>query len=111
MPTAPAYSLRHLRRAAARAHAARVALAREDPSVFAGLVMRDEKTNKPIKQALVHEAWQELATKHDRLLIWSHPESGKTQQLSISRVLWELGRNPSLRVRSEERRVGKECRS
>ncbi len=98
MPAGPAYQLRDLRRRAARAHAARVALARQDPSVFAGLVMRDEQTNKPIKQAMVHEAWQELATKHDRLLIWSHPIAGKTMQLSVCRVLWELGRNPSLRV-------------
>ena len=32
------------------------------------------------------------------MLIWSHVEGGKTNQLAIGRVLWELGRDPNLRV-------------
>lgn len=78
--------------------AQRVALARLDPSAFVELVMRDEATGAPIVQAAVHEEWHALASKHDRLVIQAHVESGKSSQLTVARTLWELGRNPSLRV-------------
>ena len=83
---------------ARRAHDAFVALAREDVNAFIEFVIKDEKTGLPLKQAPMHEAWHELADKHDRLLIWSHTEAGKTSQIAIGRVLWMLGRNPALRV-------------
>jgi len=72
-------------------------LARTDVNVFCEFVLKDEKTGESVTQAPTHEAWHRLADEHDRLLIWSHIESGKTQQLSIGRTLWELGRDPSLR--------------
>lgn len=82
----------------ARARRALIArLAREDVNVFAEFVMRDELTNKPITQAGPHVAWHRLADQHARILLWSHVEAGKTQQLSILRTLWQLGRNPELR--------------
>jgi hypothetical protein len=74
-----------------------VRLAREDVNVFCELVLKDEKTGDPVVQAPTHYAWHALAEENDRLLIWAHIESGKTQQLSIGRTLWELGRDPSLR--------------
>lgn len=83
--------------AARQARAQRAALARLDPSEFCAFVLRDERTGKPIKQAPAHERIHELATKHDQLIIIAHIELGKTSQL-IGRVLWELGKNPSLRV-------------
>lgn len=72
-------------------------LARTDVNVFCEFVLRDEATHQPVQQSGPHHAWQKLADNHDRLLIWSHIESGKTQQLSIGRTLWEMGRDPSLR--------------
>lgn len=51
-----------------------------------------------MQQAPVHCAWQQMISEHKRLVIWSHVESGKTQQISIGRVIWELGRNQSLRT-------------
>lgn len=89
--TAVRRKLRHARQLRAR-------VARDDVNAFMQFVMRDEKTNVPIRQAPVHKAWQWEVSHHNRVLIWSHPESGKTQQLSIGRVLWELGRNTALRV-------------
>ena len=74
------------------------ALARLDPNAFVTYCMRDELNGRLLEQAPLHLVWHELADRHRRLLIWSHVESGKTFQLSISRVLWELGRNPSLRI-------------
>lgn len=73
-------------------------LARVDVNAFVEYVMRDESVGLPVVQAPIHEAWHELADMHDRLLIWSHIESGKTSQLSIARTLFELGKNPSLRI-------------
>lgn len=72
-------------------------LARDDVNVFCEFVLRDEKTGAPVVQGGPHSVWHKLADEHDRLLIWAHIESGKTQQLSVGRTLWELGRDPSLR--------------
>lgn len=76
-------------------HAAR---ARVDPAAFASYVLKDEETGKPVRAQGMHKEWHALANKFTRLLIWAHVEAGKTQELSIARVLWELGRNPNCRV-------------
>jgi hypothetical protein len=76
----------------------RVILARRDPVEFNALILKDQENGEPIDPMPVHEEWHRLMTEHPRVVIWSHPEAGKTQQLSIGRALWELGRNPSLRV-------------
>lgn len=82
----------------ARARRAMIArLARTDVNTFCEFVLRDEKTNLPVVQGGPHTQWHKLADENDRLLIWAHIESGKTQQLSIGRTLWELGRDQSLR--------------
>lgn len=73
-------------------------LAREDANTFCEFVLKNEKTGEPVTQARHHRAWHDLCDEHDRLLIWSHIESGKTQQLSVGRTLWELGRDPTLRT-------------
>jgi hypothetical protein len=87
-----------LREQAIASRPARIRLARVDPNTFIEFVLRHEKTGAPIIQAPIHEAWQDLANRYERLLIWAHVGAGKTSQLSIGRTLWELGRNPSLRV-------------
>jgi len=88
-----------LTRAAARSILMRhAALARTDPNLFVEYVMRDEETGKRVTQAPHHVAWQQLLSTSPRLVILAHNESGKSQQISIARVLWELGRDPTLRV-------------
>lgn len=72
--------------------------AKVDVDAFVTAVMRDERTGLPLEQAPVHTAWHDLASSHDRLLIWSAIEHGKTTQLSIARTLWLLGRDPTLRI-------------
>jgi hypothetical protein len=61
------------------------------------LVLRDEETNTPIHQAPYHSEWQKVMSEHKRVVLWSHVESGKTQQISVGRILWELGVDPTLR--------------
>jgi hypothetical protein len=85
-------------RAAKRARAIRASLARKDPNFFCQYVLRDERTSKAIAQAPMHETWHTLLSQHDRLNIWSHVEGGKTNQVAIGRTLYELGRDPSLKV-------------
>lgn len=75
-----------------------VEAAREDPAMFAGYVLKDEQSGGPISLAPVHREWHALVTAHPRLVLMSAVELGKSSQLSVGRVLWELGRNPSLRV-------------
>lgn len=73
-------------------------LARQSMTAFVAAVMTDEATGLPLRQANVHKAWHGLADQHDRLLIWSAIEHGKTTQLAVARTLWELGRDPTLRI-------------
>lgn len=72
--------------------------ARRDPAAFAAYVLKDEQTGRPVKMEAFQEEWHELISAHPRVLIWGGIESGKTQQISVARVIWELGRNPELRV-------------
>jgi hypothetical protein len=39
-----------------------------------------------------------LLAQNDRLVVWSHIESGKSSQLTIGHTLWTLGRDPNKRV-------------
>lgn len=82
----------------ARARRALIArLARTDVNTFCEFVLKDEGTGAPLLQSGPHTQWHKLADEHDRLLVWSHVEAGKSLQLSIGRTLWELGRDPNLR--------------
>ncbi len=80
--------------------AVKVELARVDPSHFCELVMRTPEGD-PWKQQPFHRQWQDLLPQVGpaRLLIGAPRESAKSSQLAVARVLWELGRNPNLRVK------------
>jgi hypothetical protein len=81
-----------------RARAARVKLARDDCAVFTRFVLKDESSGGKVAASPMHGEWHDLADARDRLVLMSHVESGKTQQLSVGRVLWTLGRDPNTRV-------------
>jgi hypothetical protein len=85
-----------VRLAAARREKVR-RLARTDVNVFCEFVGRDEKTGIPIVQAPIHQSWHRYAEEHERLVLWAHVEGGKSQQITVLRTLFELGRDPSLR--------------
>ncbi len=92
-------SLADLRMLAEEARQARIRLARKGHvQSFCELVMVDEETGGPIDMAPIHLAWHTLADEYDRLLIWAHVESGKTQQMAIARTLMDLGGNHNLRT-------------
>lgn len=76
----------------------RIQLAKRDPNTFCELVGVDEETGLGIEQAQLHELFQAIVSRHKFAVIWSHIESGKTSQVSILRVLFELGVNPNKRI-------------
>jgi len=80
-----------------RAHHINLAVARNDPSFFNQMVLRDE-AGRPVQQAPFHNQWHDILNDHDRVVLWASIESGKTTQISVGRVLYELGKNPNLRV-------------
>jgi len=83
---------------ARRARKARVSLARVDGAIFNELVLRDEETGNPVTNAPVHVEMHHEIDKARRLVLWSHIESGKTQAITVGRTLFELGKNPNLRI-------------
>lgn len=81
-----------------RQRRARAALAATDVNTFVPFILRDEETGNPIAQAPYHEDLQNMVDAYDRSVIWGHVELGKTQQVSVARPLFELGRNPDTRI-------------
>src|SRR6476661_3545968 len=97
------------REEAERARAAHLELCRNDVNAFIEYVMVDEETGKYLEQARIHVLMQramdeqtpgyQAAANDDeelkpeekggaRLVVMAHPESGKTNQLAVGRVLW-----------------------
>lgn len=86
----------NLGQAAQAARRAVARLARSDFNAFCNFVLRDEMTGASIRQGWIHEAWAQIRAQHERSVVISFPEAGKTQQIAAL-VLWELGNNPRLR--------------
>lgn len=82
---------------AAEAKAKYHELCRNDIDAFCEYVLKDVD-GKAIEQNAFHEQLQRDLTAHRQIVVISHPESGKTSQIAVGRVLFELGRNPNLRV-------------
>lgn len=72
--------------------------ARNDPAVFCQFVLRHEETGQPVRLAPMHVEWHDMLSANNRVVLWTHTEAGKTQQISVARVLWEIGRNPNIRI-------------
>lgn len=82
---------------ARRARQLRARVAREDINEFMEFVMKNEETHMSLVQSPLQESYQALFSEYDRVMLWTFPESGKTLNV-IGRILWELGRNPGLRI-------------
>lgn len=78
-------------------------LARTDVNAFIERIVTDNRTGGPVRQGEIHKSWQrhigrcqELERFCGILAPWGH---GKTEQVAIARSLFELGKNPNLRVK------------
>ncbi|HUW13626.1 MAG TPA: hypothetical protein VM537_28140, partial [Anaerolineae bacterium] len=82
------------------ADAAEAELARRDIDVFCEFAMRDAE-GQPWRQAQFHRDWQSLLPTAGpaRVLIGAPREFAKSSQMAVARSLWELGRNPELRIK------------
>lgn len=74
-----------------------IELARTNGAAFNAMVLKDEMLGTPVRLAPMHRKWHRLIEQHDFLNIISHVEAAKSQQLSVGRVLFELGKNPNTR--------------
>lgn len=81
-----------------RSLVARITAARKSVNAFCEMVLKDEESGKQVQQAPLHETWHDLADRNRRLVIWSHTEAGKTNQLVIARSLFALGKDPNTRI-------------
>ena len=70
---------------------------REDPDVFVEFCFTDPG-GRPLRQAAVHRDLQAFLTTHPRGLVELPRDHGKSTQV-CARLAWELGRDPSLRVK------------
>jgi hypothetical protein len=73
-------------------------LARTDINLFTELVIRDEQTNRPVKQGAIQRRFHKFADIAQRGILWSHIESSKTMTLGVVRPLHMLGNDPNLRI-------------
>lgn len=76
----------------------RVERAREHFPAFVEYAFWDERTGRPLQQQWFHDEWSAAMDTSDRLVVVAPRDHGKTTQV-VARVLWELGRNPNLRVK------------
>lgn len=72
--------------------------ARKDPNAFTEYVLRNETDGTRLKNAWFHREWNELLSENSHAVLIAPVEHAKSQTVSVSRVLWELGNNPSLRI-------------
>lgn len=70
---------------------------RVDVHAFLETVLRDEETDERVQQEPIHVRMQQEYDAHRHLVVMAHPESGKSQQLTIGRHLWNVGHNPRRR--------------
>jgi len=68
-----------------------IQMARLDPSFYCEYVFG--WTNQPS-----HDEWHTLCTDHDRLVIFAPVEHGKSSQISMGRLTWEIGKKPNIRA-------------
>lgn len=72
--------------------------ARTRADAFSEYAIPHELTEAPVENAPHHVAWHRFLDATPLGVLISPVEHGKTQQVAIARVLFELGKNPNLRV-------------
>lgn len=90
---------RELMRVVEEARRSCAVVAQNNPAAFNSFVLRDdEEPDKPFENAPMHETWHQMMSELPRLCLWAHAEAGKSIAITVGRTLWELGKNPNLRI-------------
>jgi phage terminase large subunit-like protein len=71
--------------------------ARDNPNRFVSLAFTDS-SGRPLRQSAVHRNLQSFLSDHHKALVELPRDHGKSTQV-CARVVWELGRDPSLRIK------------
>jgi len=68
-----------------------IQVARQDPATFGEYVFG-------WKAQPLHDEWQDLCNEYRRLVIFAPVEHGKSMQISVCRLSWEIGKNTNIRA-------------
>jgi predicted phage terminase large subunit-like protein len=71
--------------------------ARQRFDLFCSYCFTDDK-GQSWEVADFHKEWQKAIDEESHVVIFAPVEHGKTEQISIARVLWELGHDPNKRI-------------
>lgn len=71
---------------------------RSGADCFIEYAIPHELTNEPIENGQHHLDWHDHLSSNRFAVILAPVGHGKTQQIAVGRVLYELGRNPNLRI-------------
>ena len=71
---------------------------RSGADCFIEYAIGDELTDSPISNGAHHLAWHDLLSANRFAVILAPVGHGKTQQIAVGRAIYELGRNPNLRI-------------
>lgn len=77
---------------------ARILRAREDFGAFMEYCIEDSEIGGPVTLQWFHDEWVEALDSDQHVIIIAPRAHGKSA-LIIARVVWELGRNPNLRIK------------
>jgi phage terminase large subunit-like protein len=94
----PAASAAELKQRLAALRMVHIRRAREHFPSFMQFCFSDPSSGKPFAQQWFHDEWSEAWDNDTRVLIIAPRNHGKTSQI-VGRVIWELGRNPNLRIK------------
>lgn len=86
------------RRKAEAKEKAQILKARRDPAFFTEFVFPNEKTKKKIFNAEFHREWHEFLSNNRWGVLISPIGHGKTFQIGVARTIWEMGKNPNIRI-------------
>jgi hypothetical protein len=72
--------------------------ARKDPAYFTEFCFLNEKNGKRIVNEEFHQTWHQFLSDNRWGVLISPIGHGKTVQVGVSRTLWEIGKNPNIRI-------------
>ena len=79
------------------AHLAFIELCRRDPNAAIPYILSYGNL-EPFEQQWFQKEWHDEITNNQWCLIEAPREHGKTNQISIGRKIWDLGKYPELRI-------------
>lgn len=74
---------------------ARIRWAHDRPESFIEYALPHERTGQPVVNGRHHVEWQQYLDTARRAVLWAPVEHAKTSQISVGRLLWTIGRNPT----------------